>query len=109
LAVSACGSGQPESITTSPPSISGAAPPATVDTTEPSSAEITLGTDGLGIIDLADPMGDVMTTLIETLGEPHRDRTLEAPFGDEGELGQGQMACWTATGTTCIDYLRIVQ
>jgi hypothetical protein len=71
-------------------------------------AVITLEADGLGIVRFGDPMGEVIATLSDVLGEPYRDRILEAPFGDEGDLGGGQMACWTATGTTCIDFLRIV-
>jgi hypothetical protein len=64
--------------------------------------------DGLGIVLLGDPMEDAIATLTDLLGPQSGDRLTEAPFGEEGEMGGGQMACWTATGTTCIDYLRVV-
>lgn len=64
--------------------------------------------DGLGSVSIGDPMDDGMATLTDLLGIPSGDRVVEAPFGEEGEMGGGTMACWTATGTTCIDYLRVV-
>ena len=64
--------------------------------------------DGLGSVSFGDPMDDGMATLTDLLGTPSGDRVVEAPFGEDGEMGGGTMACWTATGTTCIDYLRVV-
>lgn len=64
--------------------------------------------DGLGVVTVGDPMDSAVAALAGLLGSPSFDQVTEAPFGDEGEMGSGMMACWTATGTTCIDYLRVV-
>jgi hypothetical protein len=64
--------------------------------------------DGLGIVEFGDPEEHALEALVTRLGEASDDWVAEAPFGEDGEMGGGQMACWTATGTRCIDYLRIV-
>lgn len=63
--------------------------------------------DGLGVVSLGDPMDDVVTTLTEALGDPSSDIVMQAPF-DSGYEGndRGPMACNTATGYACFEYLR---
>lgn len=64
---------------------------------------ITLRGDGLGIVTFGDPMDEVVAVLIDALGEPSLSRVLEAPFSSDGSL-----SCFTASGTNCFDYLRVL-
>ncbi len=63
--------------------------------------------DGLGVVSFGDPMDDVIAILTGALGEPSSDIVMEAPFdsGYEG-IDRGPMACNTATGYACFEYLR---
>jgi hypothetical protein len=65
--------------------------------------------EGLGVVLFGDPVDDVMAMMTRLLGEPQSDTVWEAPFGEEGELGSGLEACWSALGTACFGYLRVVE
>jgi hypothetical protein len=62
---------------------------------------IILSSDGLAIASTGDPMEEALSALTSFLGPPSIDRVHEAPWDDA-------LTCWTATGTICIDYLRVV-
>jgi hypothetical protein len=62
---------------------------------------IILSSDGLGLVSIGDPMEEALSALTSLLGPPSIDRVHEAPWGEA-------VTCWTATGTICLDYLRVV-
>ena len=85
---------------------SGSTPTPTPVVPEP----ITLGATGLGVVSFGDPEAAVMATLTEILGDEYDDQVHQAPFEDGlDSLPPPPVACWSAFGTTCFEYLRIVR
>ena len=117
LVVGGCADSEESSLTgridttattvTSLPSSPTVAPMTTVTRPTIDGSGFVIRADGLGAVSLGDPMDDVVTTLTEALGDPSSDIVMQAPFdsGYEG-IDRGPMACNTATGYACFEYLR---
>jgi hypothetical protein len=99
---------------TTSPTTTTAAPPTSTSTASPTTTTATLADlvvlrdDSLGVVEFGDSEEHALEALRTVLGEASDERITEAPFGEDGDMGGGEMACWTATGTTCFDYLRVV-
>lgn len=73
----------------------------------PAPGQISLRSDGLGVVSFGDPMDEVLATLTAILGPPSGDNVQESPFG-VAEGDSGPAACNTVTGHFCYDYIRWV-
>jgi hypothetical protein len=75
--------------------------------TPPARAAIQLRADGLGVVDVGDPVEAVMAVLVTTLGAPSSDRTV-TPDPQDG-VAAGAECLNQSGGSGCISYFRTVE